>query len=95
MAQFQPVPFAEQVRLAEQYQMESLLFCPDAWALRHRFINVRTQPGYARVPPRQSDGFEDKYRFVRYVERTEGIQILHLARQDRQLMKQRDDDPAK
>ena len=42
MAQFQPVPFAEQVRLAEQYQLESLLFCPDAWALRHRFINVRT-----------------------------------------------------
>ena len=57
-----------------------------------RFINVRTQPGYARVPPRQSDGFEDKYRFVRYIERQEGIQILHLARQDRQLMKQRDAD---
>jgi sulfopyruvate decarboxylase subunit beta len=52
-----------------------------------RFINVRTEQGHAKVPPRQSDGFEDKYRFVRYVERTEGIRILHLAQQDRQLMK--------
>jgi sulfopyruvate decarboxylase subunit beta len=52
-----------------------------------RFINVRTRPGHARVPPRQSDGFENKYRFVRYVEKLEGKQILQLARQDRQLMK--------
>lgn len=52
-----------------------------------RFVNVRTEQGHAKVPPRQSDGFEDKYRFVRHVERTEGIRILHLAQQDRQLMK--------
>ncbi len=52
-----------------------------------RFINVRTQPGHARVPPRQVDGVEEKYRFVRYVERLEKIRILNLARQDRQLMK--------
>jgi thiamine pyrophosphate-dependent acetolactate synthase large subunit-like protein len=52
-----------------------------------RFINIKTNPGHARVPPRQSDGFENKYRFVRYVESIEGKQILHLARQDRQLMK--------
>jgi sulfopyruvate decarboxylase subunit beta len=52
-----------------------------------RFIDVRTEQGHARVPPRQTDGFEDKYRFVRYVEQLEGIQILGLARQDRQLMK--------
>jgi len=52
-----------------------------------RFINVRTEQGHAKVPPRQSDGFEDKYRFVRHVEITEGIKILHLAEQDRQLMK--------
>jgi sulfopyruvate decarboxylase subunit beta len=56
-----------------------------------RFINVRTEPGPAKVPPRQSDGFEDKYRFVRYVEGVEGIQILHLARQDRQLMAEDDE----
>jgi sulfopyruvate decarboxylase subunit beta len=52
-----------------------------------RFVNVRTAPGHARVPPRQTDGVEDKYRFVRYVEQLEGIQILRLAQQDRQLMK--------
>ena len=55
-----------------------------------RFVDVRTEQGHARVPPRQTDGFEDKYRFVRYVERTEGIRILSLARQDRQLMKDPD-----
>lgn len=57
-----------------------------------RFIDVRTDPGHARVPPRQSDGFEDKYRFVRHVEETENIQILHLAQQDRRLMKQAEED---
>jgi hypothetical protein len=46
------------------------------------------------VPPRQTDGFEDKYRFVRYVEQLEGIQILGLARQDRQLMKDPEARPA-
>lgn len=51
------------------------------------FVNVRTETGFAKVPPRQTDGFEDKYRFVRYVEELEGIQILGLARQDRDLMK--------
>jgi thiamine pyrophosphate-dependent acetolactate synthase large subunit-like protein len=55
-----------------------------------RFINVRTEPGAAKVPPRQTDGFEDKYRFVRYVEQLEGTQILNLARQDRQLMRSPD-----
>jgi thiamine pyrophosphate-dependent acetolactate synthase large subunit-like protein len=53
---------------------------------RCRFLNVKTLPGNARVPPRQTDGFEDKYRFVRYVERTEAKTILHRAQQDRQLM---------
>jgi hypothetical protein len=48
---------------------------------------VRTEQGHAKVPPRQTDGFEDKYRFVRYVEQLEGIQIMGLARQDRQLMR--------
>jgi sulfopyruvate decarboxylase subunit beta len=51
-----------------------------------RFVCVKTEPGHAAVPPRQTDGFEDKYRFVRYVERIEGRPILHLAEQDRQLM---------
>ncbi|MEQ8719057.1 MAG: thiamine pyrophosphate-dependent enzyme [Acidimicrobiales bacterium] len=52
-----------------------------------RFVNVRTEVGHAKVPPRQSDGIEDKYRFVRHVEKTEGIRILGLARQDRKLMR--------
>lgn len=51
------------------------------------FVNIKVAPGHARVPPRQSDGFENKYRFVRYIEKLEKKQILHLARQDRQLMK--------
>jgi len=54
------------------------------------FVDVRTLPGHARVAPRQTDGFEDKYRFVRHVERTEGRPTLHLARQDRQLMRGQD-----
>lgn len=52
-----------------------------------RFVNVKVNPGHARVPPRQSDGFENKYRFVRYIEQIEGKQIINVARQDRQLMK--------
>jgi hypothetical protein len=51
-----------------------------------RFINVRTKPGHSKAPPRQIDAFEDKYRFVRYVERLEGIQILTRQKQDFELM---------
>jgi sulfopyruvate decarboxylase subunit beta len=53
-----------------------------------RFINVRTKPGMSEAPPRQIDGFEDKFRFVRYVEKVEGITILNLAQQDRELMRE-------
>jgi sulfopyruvate decarboxylase subunit beta len=59
-----------------------------------RFLVVKTLPGHARVAPRQTDGFEDKYRFVRYVEQLEGKAILGLARQDRQLMSGAAADPA-
>ena len=55
---------------------------------------VKTLPGHAQVAPRQTDGFEDKYRFVRYVEASEGKAILGLARQDRQLMTGAAADPA-
>ncbi|MCZ7534695.1 MAG: thiamine pyrophosphate-dependent enzyme [Acidimicrobiia bacterium] len=51
-----------------------------------RLIDVKTAPGASRVAPRQTDGFEDKYRFVRYVEKVEGRRIMRLAEQDRQLM---------
>lgn len=50
-----------------------------------RFLDVKTNPGASRVPPRQTDGIEDKYRFVRYVERLEGKPVVLFAQQVRQL----------
>lgn len=44
------------------------------------FTVVKVEPGIADVPPRKSDGLEDKYRFVRHVERLEGISILSTYR---------------
>ncbi len=35
-------PLDEQVALAEKHQVESLLFCPNAWAIRHFFVNQDT-----------------------------------------------------
>ncbi len=32
----------QQAKMVEQYHLEALLFCPDAWALRHRFVNQET-----------------------------------------------------
>jgi thiamine pyrophosphate-dependent acetolactate synthase large subunit-like protein len=40
------------------------------------FIVAKVRPGIADVPPRPGDGLEDKYRFVRAVERLEGRPIL-------------------
>lgn len=78
------VPYTAQVDHWDQLEAElDLAFSRNVCS----FVNVRTEPGHAKVPPRQTDGFEDKYRFVRYVEQLEGIQIMGLARQDRQLMK--------
>jgi hypothetical protein len=37
-----PLPLGEQVELVEHYELDTLLFCPDAWALRHRFVNTET-----------------------------------------------------
>jgi sulfopyruvate decarboxylase subunit beta len=51
------------------------------------FIDVRTEPGAAHVAPRRTDGVEDKYRFVRYVEHLEGIRITGVPPQDIGLMK--------
>jgi sulfopyruvate decarboxylase subunit beta len=85
MARAAGVPYAVNVETLEELDVEiDGAFSPASGC---RFVNVRTEPGLARVPPRQFDGFEDKYRFVRHVELLEGIQILHLAQQDRQLMK--------
>jgi len=40
--QMYPLPLEEQVELVEQYELDTLLFCPDAWALRHKFTNTET-----------------------------------------------------
>ena len=51
------------------------------------FINVRTAPGRSHVEPRRTDGIEDKYRFVRYVEQVENLWITGVPPQDIGLMK--------
>jgi thiamine pyrophosphate-dependent acetolactate synthase large subunit-like protein len=40
------------------------------------FIHARVEPGRAPVPPMPVDEVENKYRFIRAVERLEGIAIL-------------------
>jgi thiamine pyrophosphate-dependent acetolactate synthase large subunit-like protein len=40
------------------------------------FIWARIEPGRAEVPPLAYDELENKYRFIRYLESTEGISIL-------------------
>src|SRR2546430_12276739 len=38
-----PLPsIEEQAALAQKHQVDVLLFCPDPWALRHRFVNQDT-----------------------------------------------------
>jgi thiamine pyrophosphate-dependent acetolactate synthase large subunit-like protein len=44
------------------------------------FVVAKVRPGIADVPPRPGDGLEDKYRFVRAVERLEGRPILSAYR---------------
>ena len=36
------LPLQEQVALAQRHRLDTLLFCPDSWALRHRYINQDT-----------------------------------------------------
>src|SRR5260370_22828595 len=38
----QLLPLEEHLELVEQYELDTLLFCPDAWALRHKFTNTET-----------------------------------------------------
>lgn len=37
---------------------------------------AQIEPAIQRVKPKTSDIFEDKYRFARYIEKTEGVEIL-------------------
>src|SRR6266516_829750 len=39
---FPLLPIEEQMELARKHRLDTLLFCPDPWALRHRFINQDT-----------------------------------------------------
>lgn len=43
---------------------------------RLSFVVAKVESGIADVPPRPGDGIEDKFRFVRYVEKLEGKAIL-------------------
>ena len=44
------------------------------------FVVAKVEPGITDVPPRPGDGTEEKYRFVRHVERLEGRSILAVYR---------------
>jgi phosphonopyruvate decarboxylase len=51
-------------------------------ALSHdgpHFIWARIEAGRAEAPPLRYDELENKYRFIRYLEETEGINILRVA----------------
>jgi thiamine pyrophosphate-dependent acetolactate synthase large subunit-like protein len=51
------------------------------FALEHdgpHFIWARIEPGRAEVPPLAVDELENKYRFIRYVEKTEQTAILRM-----------------
>lgn len=83
MASAAGVPYAKNVQTIEEFEREA-----DVAFAEHgcRFINVRTNIGHSKVPPRQIDGFEDKYRFVRHVEQLENIQIMTRQVQDKKLL---------
>ena len=45
------------------------------------FIVVKVEKGLRKVPPLVTDGIETKYKFLRYVEETEQINIIELSQQ--------------
>jgi thiamine pyrophosphate-dependent acetolactate synthase large subunit-like protein len=47
------------------------------------FVVARIERSIAKVRPKTTDIFEDKYRFVRYIEKTEKIEILAPAGRSR------------
>ncbi|MBI2360240.1 MAG: sulfopyruvate decarboxylase subunit beta [Deltaproteobacteria bacterium] len=51
------------------------------YALDHdgpHFIWASIEPGRTQVPPLPYDELENKYRFIRYIEETEGVSILQI-----------------
>jgi len=78
------VPYTADVTTQDQLDAEiDLAFSRDLCS----FVNVRTEPGHSHVQPRRTDGIEDKYRFVRYVEQLEDIWITGVPPQDIGLMR--------
>ncbi|MGI9622041.1 MAG: thiamine pyrophosphate-dependent enzyme [Acidimicrobiales bacterium] len=78
------VPYTADVSTSDQLDAEiSLAFSRDLCS----FVNVRTEPGHSHVEPRRTDGIEDKYRFVRYVEQLENLWITGVPPQDIGLMR--------
>ncbi|MBI2371856.1 MAG: thiamine pyrophosphate-binding protein [Deltaproteobacteria bacterium] len=72
------------IRHAERVRSVRAFHRAVAAALKRRQPSVvvaRVERGGEKVPWRQTDGLEDKYRFARYVERTEGRRILALPEQ--------------
>jgi sulfopyruvate decarboxylase subunit beta len=51
------------------------------------FIWARIDAGRAEVPPLRYDELENKYRFLRYIEQTEGINILSIPQSASYLLK--------
>jgi len=52
-----------------------------------RLIVVKTKPTPLQVFRPDMDHFEYKYRFARYIERTEEVHVLAMEKQDRALLK--------
>jgi sulfopyruvate decarboxylase subunit beta len=51
------------------------------------FICANIEPGRSEVPPLKYDELENKYRFIRYIEQTEGVDILRVAASASSLLK--------
>jgi thiamine pyrophosphate-dependent acetolactate synthase large subunit-like protein len=79
------VPYAKNVTTMDEFEREMNLAFSEFGC---RFINVRTKIGHSKVPPRQIDSTEDKYRFVRHVEQLENIKIMTRQIQDFKLLAQ-------
>jgi thiamine pyrophosphate-dependent acetolactate synthase large subunit-like protein len=67
--------FAHVAAVADVQQFETVFL----EALRRNelsFILAKVEPGIAKVPPAGFDSQENKYAFVRYIEKTENLRIL-------------------
>ena len=51
------------------------------------FIAANIESGRTEVPPLKYDELENKYRFIRYVEDTEGKSILRIAQSASYMLK--------